>query len=68
MKMRQYHRGRVKVKRMKLVCAMARSDLVGAKKEVAAVKTLCRLLCGICKRILVRRGASRKLRKEGESG
>jgi hypothetical protein len=58
----------VVVKRMKLVCAMARSNFIEAKKEVVVIKTLCCLMCSIYKKILVRRGASRKLKKERKSG
>jgi hypothetical protein len=58
----------VVVKRMKSICAMARSNFIKAKEEVVVIKTLRCLLCNIYKRILVRRGALRKLKKERKSG
>jgi len=54
----------VVIKRMKLVRAMARFDFIEAKKQVVVIKTLRYLLCNIYKRILIRRGALRKLKKE----
>jgi hypothetical protein len=58
----------VVVKRMKSICAMARFDFIEAKKEMVVIKTLHCFLCNIYKRILVRRGALRKLKKERKNG